>query len=456
MKILSSHSHNTPLSTSPLWEWQKNCYQHLGIKAWSEEGVPFYLTNHPKLAEKYAQVILTYLLENQAYLDPQEPITILELGSGIGKLAYYLTKIILKWCSLQILKPFQMRIILSDICKKNINFWQNHPQWKSIYEKDLVDFALYDPIEMKKMTTIRNNEVFCKKNPLIVLGNYYFDSIPQDIYQKKNNKLHKGHFVIHTQKTIVQNPLLKKNWEYEILFKEDLDPPQDISEIANTIPDGGYLTYPIAGIQVIESLKKISNGNLLLLIGDKAQYNHTRMNWLKQPPITFHTTVSYTVNFEALKNYCQRTKGQAKLPTSGKNIFNNALLHWGTYFCSATSQIFEMVLDSWSLEDHYITIQSLEKQDLETLCEINQFLRFDCYDPYNFHLIYEKIVRSLKEATQMEKTELKMAINQAVDLFYPTKQAEVILLTNMAKILLLMNFQQEAMNLMDQASCLKV
>src|SRR5258708_2295256 len=81
------------LSQSLIWRLQRDFYAQRGLKAWTEDLVPSYITNNPFIAEIYAKIVAGFVSDcmQQAQhgpLSPENPLRILELGAGTGKFSY--------------------------------------------------------------------------------------------------------------------------------------------------------------------------------------------------------------------------------------------------------------------------------------------------------------------------------------------------------------------------------
>ncbi|HLY92193.1 MAG TPA: hypothetical protein VKQ89_02955, partial [Candidatus Angelobacter sp.] len=81
-----------PLSQSVIWRLQGDYYARRGLKAWTEDLVPSYITNNPFIAEIYAGVVAAFLDDclgdkGRRAISPENPLRILELGAGTGKFA---------------------------------------------------------------------------------------------------------------------------------------------------------------------------------------------------------------------------------------------------------------------------------------------------------------------------------------------------------------------------------
>ena len=84
---------DVPLSQSVIWRFQRDFYAQRGLKAWTEDMVPAYITNNPFLAEIYAEIVAAFLddcmkedranpAQSVSPVSPENPLHILELGAG--------------------------------------------------------------------------------------------------------------------------------------------------------------------------------------------------------------------------------------------------------------------------------------------------------------------------------------------------------------------------------------
>ena len=85
-----------PLSQSLLWQIQRAYFLQAGMKAWQEDVVPSAISSNPVMARTYSQILFGYLRDcfaaaerGEYELDPRQPINIIELGAGSGRLAYH-------------------------------------------------------------------------------------------------------------------------------------------------------------------------------------------------------------------------------------------------------------------------------------------------------------------------------------------------------------------------------
>ena len=205
--------HNQRLSQSKLWELQTAAYCQFGPRAWGEKGVPFYITSNPFIARQYAQLVLGYIrdgLSPQAKtpIDPSEPIYILDLGAGTGRFGFLFIKYFVDLMARLPHLNIKIRYVMTDIALSNINFWRSHPFLQSMIKEGFLDFAYYHhDEESKPLELIVSGEILSPdalRNPLVVIANYFFDTIPQDLFVVREGQVMEGRItlsVLQSEKT---------------------------------------------------------------------------------------------------------------------------------------------------------------------------------------------------------------------------------------------------------------
>ena len=123
-------------SESCLWALQREYFHTEGIDAWVNQ-VPFYVTSNPFLANCYAHIIVR-LAQDWIRKHPgaeQEPFYILELGTGSGRLSYYIMKKIEKLQQQLRLEHIKFRYIMTDFTESNLKYWDSHPALQHFLER---------------------------------------------------------------------------------------------------------------------------------------------------------------------------------------------------------------------------------------------------------------------------------------------------------------------------------
>ncbi len=370
-----------------LWELQKNFYKDVGEEAWTQGIVPSFVSSNAFIAKCYAKVIVEFAnewfsksitLEDGTVCEPDlnEPIYILEIGSGSGKLAYLLMNQIMKLCRFftkghKDPQGVPFRIIISDVARRNLEYWFSHSKLKPLFDQGLLEAALIDGEAIGDEITLSSGKVLSKstlKNPIICVANYVFNTLSQDALQIQPDGVYVGSVLTKSTATtrlninneeidakpfeIIQG--MSTEWSYtpvDIGFVEGSNTIENrinkeydakVNEkglygndpILNSLPHqyfdlitGEYPTddlknlnvaedatilIPIGGLKLLQNLTRICNGAnvpLLSLIGDKGYSSFNDMAGLRNPHIAKHGSFSFMVNFHALSLYAVKSGG---------------------------------------------------------------------------------------------------------------------------------------------------
>ena len=280
-----------PLSQSILWKLQRNFFERQGIEAWRQGTVPHYVTSNPFIANAYAKVVFGFIRDCNAVtsdsandsfplLDPGHPIYIIELGSGSGRFAYHFLKNFLDIYRRSVLKGIPFKYVMTDFSEKNVDFWREHQSLKPLVEESVLDFALFDGERDEVLNLTESGNVLAPgtvKNPMVLIANYFFDSIPQDAFFVQGGQLYEGLVTVtsYEQEADLNDPELLSR--VEVTYGRNPVEPyyyenpgwNDILEYYKTRLDDTAFLFPCAALQCIENFRRISTGRLLVISGDK-------------------------------------------------------------------------------------------------------------------------------------------------------------------------------------------
>src|SRR5438552_17292483 len=79
------------LSSSLVWDRQKDYYARRGIGVWSDDNIPTYMTNNPFIAESYARIAAAFI-SDCLLASSKSHVRIIEFGAATGKFAYLFLK----------------------------------------------------------------------------------------------------------------------------------------------------------------------------------------------------------------------------------------------------------------------------------------------------------------------------------------------------------------------------
>ena len=136
-----------PYAASMLWALQRQYFEEMGMEAWRLGEVPHYVTSNPRHARAYAATIMGLYRDLRSMAGAEavlEPIPILELGAGSGRMAFYILRQLEELCADEGIALDQFRYILTDFTQRNLDCWRVHPRFASYIERGLLDIALVD------------------------------------------------------------------------------------------------------------------------------------------------------------------------------------------------------------------------------------------------------------------------------------------------------------------------
>ncbi len=309
-------------SKSKVWQLNRDYYQDIGIEAWSNGIVPHQITSNSLVGKTYASLILGFLKDLAAKKSLKETVYIVELGAGHGRLGYHVLKHLEEAITLLEIDLPPYCYVLTDIVEQNLSFFKEHPQLKPFMASGVLDYAYYDAVNGENIElryagkTIQKGDL---ENPIIAIGNYFFDSIPSELFHVKGGDLSLCSVALHSAvdpKNVDTASLIKN---LKLTFRSDPIDGQyyesavfnEILERYKTKLESSYVFFPEKGLLCLESLKALSSQGLMLLSMDKGFHDVRFLENKKKPEIIAHGSFSVWVNYHAIGEYC---KGLGGLP----------------------------------------------------------------------------------------------------------------------------------------------
>ncbi|MHA0858388.1 SAM-dependent methyltransferase [Paenibacillus sp. CMAA1364] len=325
-------------SEAPIWDLQRAYYEEKGMNAWNNDQVPQYITSNPMIATSYAEMIFGFLQDRASRAHITKPVMILELGAGAGRLAFHILQ---KLCELRdfagiTLPPF--RYIMTDLASKNVIGWQNHPALQSYVQQGLLDFARFDAVHDTELnlvvshTTIRPGDL---KQPLLIVANYFFDSIPQELIYVADGKIFECDVLIgYPENSDQLNPSkvleqMTLNYEYRRAsgYEEATYPYHEVIALYQKELEDSHILFPVVGLTCLERLNELSQAGFLLLTADKGDHRLENWKFAAPPELVLHGSFSLTANYHAIQHVFEQ-KGAQTLFTQHhyKNINIGSIL----------------------------------------------------------------------------------------------------------------------------------
>ena len=181
----------TPLYASVLYKLQAAYYSLSSSAAFDSGDVPSYITTNPFVAHSFATAILhTWRdLRDAGTVIASKPLYVLELGAGSGRLGALLLRELLDRAASARIDPALIRYVMSDFSEAMIGDWEANPVLEELVARGALQFAAFDvakpfatgPVGIHMRGSGKTLTPSHFENPLLVIGNYLFDSLPMDV-----------------------------------------------------------------------------------------------------------------------------------------------------------------------------------------------------------------------------------------------------------------------------------
>mgnify|MGYP001123375562 CR=1 FL=1 len=405
---------NTPFSQSILWQLQAEYFEKQGIIAWNGQ-VPFFITSNPYIADRYAHVIIRFIQDCIRHgHDQTKPFYIIELGTGSGQFSYYCLKSLQKLQQQLHLDHIDICYVMTDFTEANLTFWLQHEALLPFVEKGLLDFATYN-LEAPSTIQLHHKKINLDHtqatNPAILIANYIFDTVQHDIFRMKSGKLHETLVNVsckpgnmHQGKPIELEHVLT-HFNYRELTSTDYYDNPTLNQILEQYTqqlENGHFLFPVGAFKCIEYFEQIFNQGLMVLATDKAYTDLFELTDRKAPTITFHGSLSMTVNFHTIGKYCQLRHGQVKHQLQSDSIRSSVFMLGlkDTFQPIETNVAICSHLHHISPGDYFRLHRHVRESDKFDIRIVQTQLHACHWDPYVLKLHLNQLVKTLPQSDQ--------------------------------------------------------
>ncbi|NET56060.1 MAG: tetratricopeptide repeat protein [Symploca sp. SIO2E6] len=450
---------NQRLSKSLLWRFQRNFFDRQGVEAWNQGTVPHYITSNPFIANAYAKVIFGFLRDCHAQgLNTDQPVYIMELGAGSGRFAYHFLKKFFEFFHRSPLNHISVKYVMTDFTDRNLAFWRSHPFLYPFVRSGVLDFARFDMERDRQLTLDYGSYILSAatlKNPLIVLANYVFDSIPSDAFSVRNGQLYESLVTLIPPQPVsdLNDPTLinqvEINFEDYPITSNYYDNPNFNKILENyrqRLQDTTIL-FPRVGLKCIDNLRYLSGDRLLLISGDKGYSQEQALLNRGYPSLTRHGhCFSLMVNYNAIRQYFLQIGGQFLNIAHRHNSLNICAFLLGSPFkgCVETRLAFTEHIEQLGPDDFFSLKKAIENHyDTLTLPQILAWLRASGWDANIFLGSFPTLIQHLNTASESFQQELYQAIEGIWETYYPIGEQKDLAF-HLARLLYKMRYYREA------------
>ncbi|HEX7181516.1 MAG TPA: tetratricopeptide repeat protein [Thermoanaerobaculia bacterium] len=436
------------LSESMLWRLQRRFFDLQGVQAWTEGTVPSYITSNGWIAGAYAKVVLGWLRDGSgaaspkrgsfAPLDLRHPVHIVELGSGSGRFGYLFLNRLLDLLGRSSLSHVAVRYVLTDFTESNLDHLRNHPDLQPFVESGVLDFARYNAGEDAEIRLSHSGEVLSPqtlRNPLIVLANYVFDGIPQDVFSVRGGQLHECLLTLTAPEgePDLEDPgLLERieaSWEEHTApdtYYGDPELDRILQEYAEGLDNTTFL-FPCAAIRCVRHLARLSDNRLLLLSGDKGYSREELLAERGEPALAFHGSFSMMVNYHALGRWFVHQGGE---------LLNTTHLHSSLVIVAGllgtppgglieTRLAFGDAIERMGPDDFFELKKSVERgYDELSLEGLLAWLRLSGWDSHILLGCFPALIKQVGEASDILRSEVYRAVHEIWKAYFPLRESQ--------------------------------
>ena len=415
------------LSEAEIWTRLRGFYQGASRQAFQPGGIPFQITSNPTISHAYASMAASWIGDwhqssqhQPRGIDPQQPIYILELGPGTGQFTFLFTQDLRRILECKRIGHLRSRHICADLGPLLLNDIAEHEKMGPLAADGLLDFAIFDatnpqaPFLLRAQQTLTSEDVV---NPLIVIANYFLDSLPQDCFTMRRGLLYESMVQMSGE------PGQAARMHYE--QRPAVTPYYHDTELDSILDacrrrDEGVILFPIAGLKLLQWLWHFAGGRLLLLVADKGHYSAPELAY---PAIEYHADncISMMVYFRAIEEFWVKRGGQYHSAYREGTFLTFAAAEAGLE-CGESigfAQSFnDHVVDHTSEDWDILSWRAVRDAHLYSAAEILACMRLSRWDPAVFRDFFPALFRRLAGISESEKAQVKEAIQRSLDRYY--------------------------------------
>ncbi len=440
------------LSRSVIWRMQREFYVQRGLRAWSEDKVPHFITNNPQIADMYARVVAGFLGDCMAADQSGTPLRILELGAGSGKFCYLFLRHLRERLRAQNILPETVRYCMTDCSEGLLQTWRENSY--------LAEFVQSGILRMERLEA--GDEVYSKflnaPGPLVLIANYVFDSLPQDAFVFQDGHIFESLITTASPGDGPNaNPLssLQFSWRNAATTPDHYMEPswnRILEQYRSHLPAATVL-FPCQALETLRNIGAHADGRMLVLAADKGHAHEDQLALCQgAPAIEFHSgnCFSQMVNLDAIGKFCELAGGRAFLPdkhASGLSICA-FLQHRPDDLFGATEAACSELQQGFGPDDLFALLSWLNAHMEEmSLRQILAALRLTHWDPVAFMRLFPVIARQIRNALA-ERSDLRNAVMRVWNNHYPVTPEENVVAFYCGVILLELRFFEEALQML--------
>lgn len=448
------------LSESVIWDLQRRFYAHQGIEAWKSGVVPSYITSNAFIAHRYARLMHHYMLEWRSKNEGDQPFYIVELGAGHGRFSYMALKSLLRLRKECPVPGAKFVYVMTDFAQKNVEFWRMHSDLRPFVDAGVLDFAQFDAensTSLKLLESEKEISTDTLETPVIVIANYIFDSLKQDVFRVREGILEESRIaLIHTGEGEVdfENGQNLKDLSMQYEDAEAVDNPYGedrfnaiLKTYKENLGDTAFC-FPVGTLRAIQTFESFTDAGVMIISSDKGYSHMHQLLGNGGPSLARHGSVSFMVNYHALSLYFQQGGGFA-LTCSERagSIETCAFISQGSpQDFMQTCLSFKEGMDEHGPVDFFLLKNKLKPDNWKPSLKFAlSMVRLSAYDPETFYVLRHSFRDGVEDISSERKREVYRTMMHVSGNFYPLGEDRDIPFA-IGRILHRMDYNKEAIH----------
>lgn len=421
-----------PFGRSLIWELQKVYFAQRGVEAWRQGEVPHYVTSNPTIANSYAEIALAFWRDRQRLAPGPEPLTICEMGAGSGRFAFHFLRRLEALCIEAAIPPASFRYVLSDAAEANLAFWRGHPNFEAFFADGRLDTAVFDMTRPGGLALHTGGTIGPGglPHPLVIVANYAFDSIPQDLFHFQDGRASDCLVSLALDADPANLDAAETLAKLQVQYDEEerTAPPYPEPALATVFETylrelkDAHVLFPAAGLKCVDALAAFSPQGALVLSADKGNHRLSALEGAPPPGLVRHGSISLSVNYHAFAEYCAARGGFALVPEDRHGSINvvGLMMLADPDAHTETRRAYRRHVQEFG-PDHFYSITKQARETIPTMSteEILAYLRLSRYDSHQFGRYLPRLLELAPKFDLATRADVATAVEKVWEMYFP-------------------------------------
>jgi tetratricopeptide (TPR) repeat protein len=313
-------------------------------------------------------------------------------------------------------------------------FWRAHTRLGPFVAAGRMDFGRFDVERDATLALDRSGTVLAPgtvKNPLVVIANYCFDSVAQDVFHFEKGQAFASTVTLSSpqpEPDLADAQLLNRleiACDYQPVngaYYQDPEWDALLDDYRHRLSNTNML-FPIAVLRGLRNLSRIAGGRMLLISGDKGISRAEDLLGRREPEIATHDgCFSLMVNYHALGQYVLNSGGQFLRTAHRQAHLDVCAFLWGAHprGYAETRLAYADSIEHGGPDDFFVLKQALEQRyDQLSPDQVLAHLRLSGWDSAVFLGCMPALLAKAEGLPETARQELYWAAQQLWANYFP-------------------------------------